>query len=63
MKTERLRVQILILIKGGQFIYLFFCYYYNYCYYYYFFFLGGGGGALPNPAFNVVHNPYSYLFV
>ena len=62
VKTERLTVQILILLKGGHFIYLFFVIIIIIV----IFFLAGRGGEegfFPNPAFNVVHNPSSFLFV
>ena len=72
MKTERLAVQVLILLKGDQFIYLsillinLFIVLLRSV----FFFLGGGGGGgglsstqLLITCYGVVHNPFAFLFV
>ena len=64
MKTERLTVQVLVLLNGGQFIYLFI--FLSFCFV--LFFLGrggGGGGGLATQflitSYCVVHNPSSFF--
>ena len=65
MKTERLTVQVLVLLNGGQFTYLFIYFsFFLFC----FVFLGGeGGGGLATQflitSYCVVHNPSSFLFL
>ena len=71
MKTERLAVQVLILLKGDQFIYLSILLIYLFIVLLRSVFFGGGGGGggglsstqLLITCYGVVHNPFAFLFV